>query len=392
MNRIDMNKFEQKIVLNESLEEKSKIFESQSITCIEDFSNEIFYEIFDYFNGYEIVEKFSNLNSQFDKLLYSSSFLIKTHFFLFHYKERIINTLNQLEKFSTKIYSNLKILSISFSKNIDILDAYRWEIIILNYYPELEKFYLNYYESINNDNPYPIYCGKINEFSSSFWIQKKWIFYVEIKFLNIEYKIRPYNEKWYDDRSNNIINYSTNLTLKFIYDSILKEIERILTITNIYHLEIFEKEMSIPILIQIVNRLSEITTLKIHSLSTDNTAQITLEEIDMLFLMKNTSNITMVYLEQIDDVGHLRFVFKLCPYMKYFKVGVTHSIDIQFFFRTIFMKTKHNNSRHFDSLCIHLPSADDKILEDIKETIKYENLSTDFVIKYVLDNVYLTWK
>ncbi|CAF3432024.1 unnamed protein product [Rotaria sp. Silwood1] len=150
--------------------------------------------------------------------------------------------------------------------------------------------------------------------------------------------------------------------------------------------------MSIPILIQIVNRLSEITTLKIHSLSTDNTAQITLEEIDMLFLMKNTSNITMVYLEQIDDVGHLRFVFKLCPYMKYFKVGVTHSIDIQFFFRTIFMKTKHNNSRHFDSLCIHLPSADDKILEDIKETIKYENLSTDFVIKYVLDNVYLTWK
>ncbi|CAF3530126.1 unnamed protein product [Rotaria sp. Silwood2] len=213
MNTIDMNKFEQKIVLNESLEEKSKIFENQSITCIEDFSNEIFYEIFDYFNGYEIIEKFSNLNSQFDKLLYSSSILIKTHFFLFHYQEKIINTFNKLEIFSTKIYSNLKILSISFSKNIDLLDAHQWEIIILNYYPQLEKFYLNYYESINNDNQYPIYSGKINEFSSTFWIERTWIFYVEINFLNIEYKIRPYNKKWYDDRNNNIINYFTNLTL-----------------------------------------------------------------------------------------------------------------------------------------------------------------------------------
>ncbi|CAF1152452.1 unnamed protein product [Rotaria sordida] len=72
MDRIDMNKFEQKIALNESLVEKSQL-----ITCIEDFSN----EIFDYFNGYKIVEKFSNLNFQFDKLLHSSLLFIKTHFF-----------------------------------------------------------------------------------------------------------------------------------------------------------------------------------------------------------------------------------------------------------------------------------------------------------------------
>ncbi|CAF1148836.1 unnamed protein product [Rotaria sp. Silwood1] len=72
----------------------------------------------------------------------------------------------------------------------------------------------------------PIYCGKINEFSSSCWIERKSIFYVEIKFINIEYKIRSYNKKWYDDINNNIINYSTNLTLKFLYDSILREIEQ----------------------------------------------------------------------------------------------------------------------------------------------------------------------
>ncbi|CAF1524429.1 unnamed protein product [Rotaria sordida] len=381
-----MNKFEQKIVLNELFKEKN-----QSITCIEDFSNEIFYEIFDYFNGYEIIEKFSNLNSQFDKLLYSSLLLIKTHFFLFHYQKKIISTFNKLEIFSTKIYSNLKILSISFSKNIDLLDAHQWEIIILKYYPQLEKFYLNYYESINNDNQYPIYSGKINDFSSSFWIERKWIFYVEINFLNIEYKIRPYNKKWYDDRNNNIINYSTNLTLKFIDDSIFEEIERTLTITKIYHLEIFEKEISISILIRILNQLSQIITLKVHSILTDGTTEITFEELDIVWSMKEISKITKVYLKEINNIKQLNVIFEFCPNMEYFKVGFINLLDIQLFFRTIFNNIKYYN-HHPNSLCLNIPTADDKILEDIKETIKYENLPPPFIIKRVLDNVYLKWK
>jgi len=45
----------------------------QSITCIELLSNEIFYEIFDHFNGAEIAEAFSNLNSRFEQLLHFAS-------------------------------------------------------------------------------------------------------------------------------------------------------------------------------------------------------------------------------------------------------------------------------------------------------------------------------
>ncbi|CAF4733727.1 unnamed protein product, partial [Rotaria sp. Silwood2] len=73
-------------------------------------------------------------------------------------------TFNQLEIFLTKIYSNLKTLLIKCSNDITYLDIHRWEIIILNYSPELEKFYLNYYESINND----IYCEEKIDLSTSF--------------------------------------------------------------------------------------------------------------------------------------------------------------------------------------------------------------------------------
>ncbi|CAF4240818.1 unnamed protein product, partial [Rotaria magnacalcarata] len=43
-----------------------------SITSIENLSNELFYEIFAYFDGFEFYEAFSNLNHRFQQLLNSS--------------------------------------------------------------------------------------------------------------------------------------------------------------------------------------------------------------------------------------------------------------------------------------------------------------------------------
>jgi hypothetical protein len=101
-------------------------------------------------------------------------------------------TFNELEIFITKISPNLKSLSIIGSEDITFLDAHRWEKLILHNFPQLEKFYLICYDRRDNDNQYPIYSGQANQFSSSFWIQRKLIFDVEIKFTYIGYIIRPY--------------------------------------------------------------------------------------------------------------------------------------------------------------------------------------------------------
>ncbi|CAF3251842.1 unnamed protein product [Rotaria sp. Silwood2] len=297
---------------------------------------------------------------------------------LYHLNSIYLNiyniTFNELEIFLIKIYSNLKTLSMKCSNDTMFLNTHRWELLIMNYYPELEKFYLKYCDRISNDG---FYKEKI-DLSSSFWIKKKWIFGIEFSFGNIVYIIHPF--------SLTIANISD-----FILETmILTKIEYILTITKIYHLEIFEKEISISILIQILNLLSQIITLKIHSLST-NKRKLTHEEFDILYLMKKTSKITKVYLKQINNIKQLNFIFELCPCMKYFKVGFINLLNIQFFFRTIFKKMKYNN-HHPNSLCLNIPTTDDKILENIKETIKYENLPPPFIIKRILDNVYLKWK
>ncbi|CAF1157609.1 unnamed protein product [Adineta steineri] len=49
----------------------------RSINYIEHMSNECFFEIFDYLDGYVIYEAFSNLNSRFQQLLHSSTLLYK---------------------------------------------------------------------------------------------------------------------------------------------------------------------------------------------------------------------------------------------------------------------------------------------------------------------------
>ena len=53
-----------------------------SIHCMEDFSNEIFHELFDYLNGMDIYNGFSNLNYRFQQFMHNPSFLFKIKFSL----------------------------------------------------------------------------------------------------------------------------------------------------------------------------------------------------------------------------------------------------------------------------------------------------------------------
>ena len=56
---------------------KSRSLCSKSMTCIETLSNEVFLEIFDYLDGCDILNAFSNLNSRFQDLINSSKLLLK---------------------------------------------------------------------------------------------------------------------------------------------------------------------------------------------------------------------------------------------------------------------------------------------------------------------------
>ena len=96
------------------------------------------------------------------------------------------------EIFITKIHSKLKILSLkNLAEDTTYLNADRWEKFILKYLPQLENFYLTY-RFLSKRLTSEKHISKSNHFNSSFWIERQWVFEIEIRFDTITCSIHPY--------------------------------------------------------------------------------------------------------------------------------------------------------------------------------------------------------
>ncbi|CAF1547477.1 unnamed protein product, partial [Adineta steineri] len=108
---------------------------------IENFSNEIFYEIFDYLDGCDIYKAFSNLNYHFYQLLNSSLLLYKIKFdfesddlFLNNYQH--MKSINPHQIFSLNLSSELYIDKFLLSFKIDSSLDHLQSIYLRNIQPD----------------------------------------------------------------------------------------------------------------------------------------------------------------------------------------------------------------------------------------------------------------
>ena len=98
---------------------------------------------------------------------------------------------NEFELFIKKISSQLQILSINISWNTTYLDANQWERLIKKHIPHLNKFHFHYDQYI--DETFSVDPGYhfINQFTSPFWIEKKWFCELKIAREDIMFFVRP---------------------------------------------------------------------------------------------------------------------------------------------------------------------------------------------------------
>jgi len=67
--------------------------------------------------------------------------------------------------------------------------------------------------------------------------------------------------------------------------------------------------------------------------------------------------------------------------------------DVQSFLHTIFKNINRNNDyHHLRSLCVHVSTADDRVVERIAYMMKCKKLVHHFTVKLVLDDIYLQGK
>ncbi|CAF1114106.1 unnamed protein product [Rotaria sp. Silwood1] len=110
------------------------------------------------------------------------------------YLRTCFNYLNfhEFEIFIKKIYSPLKILHVEFLvEDVNFRDSDCWENLILTSLSHLEELYLIYKERFPPSDDL-IFSGKLNPFSSPFWIDRRWFFEVETDINFVNYIVRPY--------------------------------------------------------------------------------------------------------------------------------------------------------------------------------------------------------
>ncbi|CAF3315638.1 unnamed protein product [Rotaria sp. Silwood2] len=85
---------------------------------------------------------------------------------------------NEFEQIMKNFFENIQILSINTNNDQDYIQATKWEQLIINHIPDLSIFSL-YYDGIDNTTSIHNHF-QLNElienFNSSFWIERKWFF------------------------------------------------------------------------------------------------------------------------------------------------------------------------------------------------------------------------
>ncbi|CAF1502734.1 unnamed protein product [Rotaria sordida] len=303
---------------------------------------------------------------------------------------------DEFELFIRKIHAKLKILRVTIqSEHIDFLNAHQWEQLIFKSLPQLEEFYFRYIESFAEEYKYP---GVSDQFITSFWIERQWTFEIKIDNESIDYIVRPYRKRWYEYTQDNILNSSveyaksTRLTIEYIndidFDEVLQmDMTRILTVAQIYSLDIPVENVYVDVLIEIVRLLPELTTLKIHSLSLHKPIMLNFIQLSMNY----TSKVRKVYLLTMNEIEEFSILLNLCPFMKYFKVDYTKQMDFKFLLQCILKKIKHDYNEYLRLLCFRVPTADDEMIQKLNRMIDLEKLLWNYKIKRVAENLYIEW-
>jgi len=170
---------------------------------------------------------------------------------------------------------------------------------------------------------------------------------------------------------------------------VINDIDSVLIIAQIYHLVIEKKPASEFMLIAMLSQLPEVVSLKIHSVSSE---ELTEQQGEYLLDVSDECKITKIYLEEMNDIKELDFLMCLSYPLNYLQINSLHNINIESFIREILIRINHGCNEALGFLCLRVPTADDQLIENLKEMIDSNQWLVDYTIKRVDDKIYVQWR
>ncbi|CAF4222501.1 unnamed protein product, partial [Adineta steineri] len=257
------------------------------------------------------------------------------------------------------------------------LNAKRWEDFLQENLSQLEKFYFIKMVYFSDDYETRMYLGEQNEFSSTFWIERK---------------------KWfeYDSESNQLLksveleiaNVSPERSLKSI--SISDHIYHALTITQIYHLQI-STTISLENLYKILVLLPDIETLTLFRLLFTNPTSITDEELQPLCLLFREKHCQKLSFSDVYQMADVHFLMLICFHVNHLHLHCDDYNHIESFVGLILSHVRSRTDSKLRLLSFTMLKFANDMIEFLTKIIKKNKLLNDFIIEQVNNDVYIKW-
>jgi hypothetical protein len=320
-------------------------------------------------------------------------------------------------------FHNIEVLHLTTQNDPTYLDAKQLEKLIVSLMPNLRVF------DIHHTGSALTYHDLINQFNSSFWIQRQWFFthqhdwQATLEDNGIFYSTNPYRRKdytfyWEFDRqicphnqennlnsvkhvhlcskqaTDNDVNYFPNaneLTIEHYFKtfdgSISTTLNRILPLKQLNKLTIKSSSFPFEQIVKLIHSTPNLQTLILNLLSFNGSNSKLIEQSETFQNVSKTNKIKTLELHEPCTLQNIQMIMKLFPQVEYLKTGMNRK-EIQRIIRLLFSKT-NNKTHHLLFLCIsQIPKV---CLRELNMLIRFESLLKDYSIKYFNRDLYLWW-
>ena len=308
----------------------------------------------------------------------------------------------ELDDFLGNISSSLKYLTVKITgKRECYFDGYRWEKLLSEKFPFLIEFHFTYVDSIDevfhlNSNQFILF----NRFTSSFWIEKKWILQILIKDQQILYLIRPFlfSKSYLDNLINN--DSFSGIQIKLTNDNwfvminqyFLNKIHCLLKTIDITHFNYQSTQISDEFFMDILDHLPNLRSIDMSNLSSFVRIYKSRPFINRLNEFFKNNKINQLFLRNISHLRHINFIIDHFPRLQYLTLNVPNLMNPETILRWTFLRIKENETFHPMIFSIIIPDADWDQLDKLKEMIDGEHLLKDYSIQRQSNRFDFQWK
>ncbi|CAF1067144.1 unnamed protein product [Adineta steineri] len=376
------------------------------------------------FNGCRIYDKINPQQSKkYFRIRMGSSYNISIR--------RWLSSFNDFASFIAIVGFKLELLRISIFHQPTLLDSYQWQQLILHRMPRLHTFLLYYHGPLIRDVNDNNHCRTLlDQFSSRFWIERRWFFahrhcncfsqYGSPFLAFYSTQIRWLNFCETDDFLNNnicscqdpIFNLSvgprmpihnrkvvanfpfqfprvTELELagndRININSFIDNLSHIIILTNITYLNISFNNQWLNCFIKLLNHMPSVQKLVLNVQSSSEMEVSSDQQTNTADLVCNNNVRNVKIIGQLPLVT-VQLINKLFPRMECLWISNT-KIDLISFLRTLLSNRIHNS--HLSSFIAF--SGDDIIIEPLKTMIDNEKLLDNYNIEHRNCELCLWW-